>query len=85
MDCSPPGSPVHGIPQAIMLEWVVMPFSRGSSPPRDQTPISLCLLDWQAGTLPVPPPGKLRKIASSTIFNRKKTYSGIESVILALL
>ena len=37
MDCSPPGSSVHGIPQARILEWVVMPFSRASSQPRDQT------------------------------------------------
>ena len=40
MDCSPPGSSVHGILQARRLEWVAMPSSRGSSPPRDQTPIS---------------------------------------------
>ena len=31
MDCSPPGSSVHGISQARMLEWVVISFSRGSS------------------------------------------------------
>ena len=31
MDCSPPGSSIHGILQAGMLEWVAMPFSRGSS------------------------------------------------------
>ena len=31
MDCSPPGSSVHGILQARILEWVVIPFSRGSS------------------------------------------------------
>ena len=31
MDCSPPGSSVHGIPQARILEWVAMPFSRESS------------------------------------------------------
>ena len=31
MDCSPPGSPVHGILQARILEWVAMPSSRGSS------------------------------------------------------
>ena len=30
MDCSPPGSPVHGILQARILEWVTIPFSRGS-------------------------------------------------------
>ena len=32
LDCSPPGSSVHGIHQAKRLEWVVTPFSRGSSP-----------------------------------------------------
>ena len=37
MDCSPPDSPVHGILQARILEWVAMPSSRGSSLPRDQT------------------------------------------------
>ena len=36
-DCSPPGSAVHGILQAGILEWVAIPFSRGSSWPRDQT------------------------------------------------
>ena len=35
MDCSPPGSSVHGILQAGTLEGVAIPFSRGSSPPRD--------------------------------------------------
>ena len=34
-NCSPPGSMIHGILQARTLEWVVMPFSRGSSRPRD--------------------------------------------------
>ena len=33
--CSPPGSSVHGIFQARVLEWVAMPSSRGSPPPRD--------------------------------------------------
>ena len=36
MDCSPPGSSVHGILQARILEWEAIPFSRGSSRPRDQ-------------------------------------------------
>ena len=40
MDCSPPGSSVHGILQARILEWVVISFSRGSSQPRDQTWVS---------------------------------------------
>ena len=40
MDCSPPRSFVHGIFQAIVLEWVAISFSRGSSRPRDQTQVS---------------------------------------------
>ena len=36
MDCSPPGSSVHGILQAGILEWVAMSSSRGSSQPKDQ-------------------------------------------------
>ena len=39
-DYSPPGSSVHGILQAIILEWVAIPFSRASSEPRDQTWVS---------------------------------------------
>ena len=56
-DCSLAGSSVHGILQARILEWVAMPSSRGSSQPRDWTCIS-CLLHWQAGSLPLAPPGK---------------------------
>ena len=40
MDCSPPGSSVHGILQAKILEWVAIAFSRGSSWPRDRTQVS---------------------------------------------
>ena len=40
MNCSPPGSSVHGILQARILEWVAIPFSMGSSRPWDQTQIS---------------------------------------------
>ena len=48
MDCNPPGSSVHGILQARILEWVAMPFSRGSSQPRDQTHVSYvsCIGQW---------------------------------------
>jgi len=34
MDCSLPGSPVHGVLQARILEWVAISFSRGSSQQR---------------------------------------------------
>ena len=40
MDCSPPGSSVHGIFQARILEWVAISFSRRSSWPRDWTQVS---------------------------------------------
>ena len=40
MDCSPPGSSVHGILQARILEWTAMPSSRGSSWPRGWTQVS---------------------------------------------
>ena len=59
MDGNPPGSSVHGILQARTLEWVAMPSSRGSSRPRDGNCLSyVCLLHWQAGSLPVVPAGK---------------------------
>ena len=53
MDYVAPGSPVHGIFQARILEWVALPFSRGSSAPRNET--------WSPalqGTLSSEPPGK---------------------------
>ena len=45
MDCSPPGSSVHGTLQAEILEWVAMPSSRGSSDP-GVNPCLLHLLHW---------------------------------------
>ena len=44
MVCSTPGSSLHGILQARIVEWVAIPFSRGSFWPRDQTWVS-----WIAG------------------------------------
>ena len=40
MNCSTPGSSVHGISQTRILVWVAIPFSRGSSQPKDRTCIS---------------------------------------------
>jgi len=48
MNCSPPGSSVHGISQARRLGWVAISFSRVSSQPRDWTPH---LLYWWADSL----------------------------------
>ena len=44
MDCRPPGSFVHGIFQATVLEWFAISFSRESSRPRDRTQVS-CIVD----------------------------------------
>ena len=52
--CSPPGSSVHGILQGRILEWVAIPFSSGSSQPRDQTRAPALQEDF----LPSEPSGK---------------------------
>ena len=55
MDCSLPGSSVHGILQARILEWVAIPFSRGSSQPREGSPT------LQVDSLSSESPGKPEK------------------------
>ena len=50
-------SSVHGVLQARILEWAILPSSRGSSPPRNKIHIS-CLLHWQVGSSRLAPPGK---------------------------
>ena len=67
MGCNPPGSSVHGILQARILEWIAMPSSRGSSPPRDWTWVSLRLLYWQVGSLPLAPLEKPRFSLRSSV------------------
>ena len=64
MDYSPPGFSIHGLLQARILKWVVIPISRGSSQPRDRTQ-ACCIAgrfftDWvtregQCGTVMVLP------------------------------
>ena len=44
MNGSLPGSAIHGIFQARILDWAAISFSRGSSQPRDRTPVS-CIAD----------------------------------------
>ena len=53
MDCSPPGSSVHGILQARVLEWAAMPFSRGVFLTQGSKLHFLCLLHWQVDSLPL--------------------------------
>ena len=54
LDCSPPGSSVHGIFKARILEWVAVSYSRGSSWPRDLTHISYSPA-WRQILYTVPP------------------------------
>ena len=51
MDCSLPGSSIHGIFQGRVLEWVTVSFSRGSSWPRDRTRVSVSCI--AGGFLPI--------------------------------
>ena len=53
IDCSLPGSFVHGILQARILEWVAISSSRGIFPTQGSEPRLLCLLHWQADSLPI--------------------------------
>ena len=55
MDCSPPGSSVHGILQAGILEWVAVSFSGGPSRPRDQSRVS-CISCPAGGVFTAAPP-----------------------------
>ena len=61
MDCSPPGSSVHGTLRAGILEWAAVPSSRGSSPPRDQTQASYFSCTGKWVFWPQAPPGKTHK------------------------
>ena len=54
MDCSPPDSSVHEILQARILEWVAIPFSRGSSWSKD----GIWVFCIEADSSPSEPPGK---------------------------
>ena len=65
MDCSLPGSSVHGILQARILEWAAISFSMGSSRPRDQTCIS-CITGRFFTT---EPPGKPSSEGARSLFS----------------
>ena len=53
MDCILPGSSVHGVLQARILEWVAISFSRGSFQPRDWTHVSYAFPALQVDSLPL--------------------------------
>ena len=60
---------VHGILQARILEWVALPFYRGSSQPRDGIQVS-CI---EEDSLPAEPPGKLKNVLNNVYIITLKT------------
>ena len=66
--CSPPGSSVHGVLQARVLEWVVISFSGGIFPTQGLNPHLLCLLHRQADSLPLSHLGSLGREALRNAF-----------------
>ena len=58
MDCSPPGSSVHGIVQARILQWVAMTSSRGIFLSQGPNPCLICPLRWQVDSLLLAPSEK---------------------------
>ena len=80
MDCSPPGSSVHGILQIRNPEWVAIPFSRGYSQSRDRTWVS-----WMAGRFftfwAIGKSLKNTKIQKCKVFKNKVIFFGSLSVL----
>ena len=70
-DHSPPGSSVHGILQARILEWVAMPSSRGIFPTQWVNPCFLRLLQRQAGSLPLESAGRPPEPVCRTLFGNR--------------
>ena len=81
MDYSPPGSSVHEILQAGILEWVAMPSFQGIFLTQGLNPHVLCLLHWQAGSLLLPPPGKPHPRKGQTAVFNKCYGTGIADTV----
>ena len=77
MDCSLPGSSVHGISKARILEWVAISFSRGSSQARDQTQVSYIAVRLFATEPPEKPLSKTWAHMKTHISLRWKLYKWI--------
>ena len=81
MDCSLTVSSVRRILQAIILEWVAMPSSRGSFWPRDPTCISY--VHWQVGSLPLSHLGSPDILVQRNCLLRN-LYAGQEAIVRTL-
>ena len=75
MDCSPPGSSVHGIFQERILEWVAMPSSRESSQPR----IKPWSPTFQVDSLPSEPPRKPKNTGVGSLSHLQGNFPTQES------
>ena len=85
MNCSPPGSSVHGIFQT--RHWSALPFLlQGIFPTQGSNPHLLCLLHWQADSLPLAPPGKPIKIVFEDFFcflkKNTDTQTPLETILI---
>ena len=79
MGCNPPGSSVHGIFHARILEWVAIFSSRGSSPPRNQEPTSLESPALAGRFFPPAPPGKPGRLIGMQNFQARPRSTESES------
>ena len=77
-----PDSTVHGISQARILDWVAVPFSRGSSQPRDWTEPESATL--QADSLPAEPQGKPKSIEVGSLSLLQQVFLTQESNLCLL-
>ena len=86
MDCSPPGSSVHGLLQTRILEWVAISFSRGSSSPRNQT----CISALASGLFTEPPRKPIRNnvrvqfLLVLLVFGMSRSLFSANSLIILL-
>ena len=74
-DCSPPGSSVHGILQARILERAAVPSSRGIFPTQGSIPFLLCFLHWQLASLPLVPAGEPLSLCTKCLFLQWALYA----------
>ena len=77
MDCSPPGSSVHGISQARILEQVGLPFPSPGDLPNPGIELQ-CLLQWQVGSSPLGPLGSptyMKICATAPVIAHKATQT----------
>ena len=81
-DCSLPGSSLHGILQARVLEWVAISFSRGSSWPRDRTQVSCIPLSHQGSPEEVSGKTKPSSRTSSLQNCEKIKFCGLSHLVI---